>query len=217
MKKKTMIRQWLSSIYQSTSSKQILFMFVLGMVFVGFMLGLFSGIMGLKIALDEIRGTDQDRAIARIGANQEVLMRYLMPPEEVEKTKKRFEDSGYFSNMDAARTTIILYLTASKYGLDRKRQESLIIEESAMCPWAVSLKGYKGLMQVGQFHCPEADLFDPVINIMVGMSYFVECKKIAGGDPWKAILLWNGSKSIDKPYQESIELLDRVKKTYKKL
>ncbi|MCK9310284.1 MAG: lytic transglycosylase domain-containing protein [Candidatus Cloacimonetes bacterium] len=145
------------------------------------------------------------------------------------------------------RTTYIEYIeeNVKGEGIDPYLVLSIIRVESGFNPNAISSKEAKGLMQlrdstysdVGNLFPPsdkEIDLYDPEINIKIGIAYFKKLIKKYNGNYYIALLAYNGGmgnvdnwirqgivpKDLDKsfvsdiPFKETRNYLNKVISTY---
>ncbi|MBD3321422.1 MAG: transglycosylase SLT domain-containing protein [Chitinivibrionales bacterium] len=108
---------------------------------------------------------------------------------------------------------------ASRYNIDTTLIRSVIAQESAGNPWAVSHAGAKGLMQLIDStarHMGVGSVFDPRSNIMGGTKYLRELLDRFDGNERLALASYNaGPSAVEKyggipPYRETQDYVERV-------
>ena len=130
-----------------------------------------------------------------------------------------------FSSSNPGQYNHIVERVAQKYNLPAKLIHSIIKAESNYNPYAVSVKGAAGLMQL----MPETarqygvkDRFDPVENIEGGTKYLKDLIKIYDKNLELILAAYNaGQEAIKKykgipPYPETINYIEKVKLNYGK-
>jgi soluble lytic murein transglycosylase-like protein len=107
---------------------------------------------------------------------------------------------------------------ADRYGLPRMLVRSVMANESAFQPGAVSPKGAIGLMQLMPDTARElgADPRDPVQNVDAGTRYLRDLLQKYGGLLWHALAAYNaGPGAVDRfndvpPYRETLNYIKRI-------
>ena len=117
----------------------------------------------------------------------------------------------------------IIQKAAKRYGVDADLIRSVIVNESAGVPEAVSNKGAKGLMQLMDATAKELgvkDIWDPVENIFGGTRYLRLLLDRFGGDEVLAVSSYNaGPGNVEKyggipPFEETKVYVKRVMQRY---
>ena len=130
-----------------------------------------------------------------------VLFKELSPPRELQsrtETIVRMVDSPYVrgafgmeaegikSTLNKSKLKHILIYTnalCDEYGVDYEMVKAVIQTESNWNHKAVSTSGALGLMQIlpktamSEFQTPKEDLFDPYVNVTVGIKYLSKLNK----------------------------------------
>jgi len=107
---------------------------------------------------------------------------------------------------------------ADRYGLPRGLVRSVMANESAFQPGAVSPKGAIGLMQLMPDTARElgADPRDPAQNVDAGTRYLRDLLQKYGGLLWHALAAYNaGPAAVDRfndvpPYRETLNYIKRI-------
>jgi membrane-bound lytic murein transglycosylase MltF len=144
------------------------------------------------------------------------------------------EIAGYTSEPDAeptvattpAKTTGQIVNEASeKHGVDSDFIQSVIRQESAGNPKAVSKAGARGLMQLmpgTALQLGVKDSFSPEQNVHGGTQYLRELLERYNGDAVKALAAYNaGPAAVDRykgvpPYRETRQYVQRIVRDYNK-
>ncbi len=117
----------------------------------------------------------------------------------------------------------IIQEAADRFGVDADLIRSVIVNESAGVPEAVSNKGAKGLMQLMDGTAKELgvkNIWDPVENIFGGTRYLRKLLDRFGGDEVLAISSYNaGPGNVEKfggvpPFKETRTYVKRVMQRY---
>lgn len=125
---------------------------------------------------------------------------------------------------DAARTTHAIRDAALRFGVDPKLIRSVIREESAGDPDALSHKGAQGLMQLmpqTAQYLRVSDAYDAQQNVEGGTRYLARMVE-RYGDWSRALAAYNaGPDAVDRyrgipPYQETREYVRRVLSYYRR-
>lgn len=102
---------------------------------------------------------------------------------------------------------------------------SIIKAESGYDPWAISVKGAMGLMQLMPITANQynvKNVFDPRQNIEGGVKYLVDLIKLYDGDTQHVLAAYNaGQEAIKKyggipPYRETRNYIKKVMAAYPK-
>lgn len=112
---------------------------------------------------------------------------------------------------------------ADKYGLPRWLVRSVMKNESAFEPRAISPKGAIGLMQLmpGTAQTLGANAADPAQNADAGARYLRDLLQKYGGGLWRALAAYNaGPGAVEKyggipPYAETLRYIDRIERDRK--
>lgn len=124
----------------------------------------------------------------------------------------------------------LVYKYASEYDIDPFLAASIIKVESSFYSGAQSPKGAIGLMQIMPATGKEiasklnlrpfciSDLYDPEINIQIGLYYFVRLKKKFNGDLYLSLAAYNGGfKNVKKWLAENRMTLQNSKENIKNI
>jgi soluble lytic murein transglycosylase-like protein len=112
-----------------------------------------------------------------------------------------------------------------EYGVPAKLIHSIIRAESDYDPNAVSHKGAMGLMQLMPATARQygvRDPFDPVQNIHGGVRYIKDLMRLYDKKTNLVLAAYNaGQEAVRKyggipPYRETINYIDKIKRTYRK-
>jgi len=130
-----------------------------------------------------------------------VLFKELSPPQEIQtrtETIVRMVDAPYIrgafeleannikSSLNKSKLKhLLLYVNAlcDEYGVNYEMVKAVIQTESSWDHKAISTSGALGLMQIlpstaiAEFDTPKRDLFDPYVNVTVGIKYLSELNK----------------------------------------
>lgn len=121
--------------------------------------------------------------------------------------------------LPAAEVDKLLRTAASKHGLDSELLRSVMKQESAFKPCALSVAGAMGLMQImpdtaEMFHLD--DPFDPARNVDAGASFLKTMLERFGGDVPLALAAYNaGPGTVDKaggvpPIAETLQYVTKI-------
>lgn len=123
------------------------------------------------------------------------------------------------SALDGKDVSKLVQTAASKHGLDASLLKSVMKQESAFKPCALSVAGAMGLMQI----MPETadmlhldDPFDPAKNVDAGATFLKTLLDRFGGDVAMALAAYNaGPTTVDKaggipPIAETLQYVSKV-------
>jgi len=143
--------------------------------------------------------------------------RMIIPPKE---------EKGKIKNKVAQKElTGLIEEKAFKYGLDPALVKAIIAVESDFDPYAVSVKGARGLMQLMPMTAYELGVvnsFDPEANIEGGVRYLRYLLDYFNWDIDLALAAYNaGIMSVTNysgipPYPETMRYVDKVKRFYRR-
>lgn len=117
---------------------------------------------------------------------------------------------------------------AARYGLEPALVHAVVFAESAYNPEALSPKGAIGLMQImpatgADYGVPNpADLYDPAVNVRVGVRHLRRLLRKYNNDYRSVILAYNaGEAVVDRtggkvPYRETLDYAARVIRSYRR-
>ncbi|MBF0431975.1 MAG: lytic transglycosylase domain-containing protein [Fibrobacteria bacterium] len=117
----------------------------------------------------------------------------------------------------------IIKSASDKHDIDERLIKSIILQESAGNPKAVSTAGAKGLMQLMDTTAKEMgvrNVFDPRENVLGGVKYFKMLQKMFKGDLEKSLAAYNaGPGQVKKykgipPFPETRNYVKRVMRLY---
>ena len=103
---------------------------------------------------------------------------------------------------------ILIYINAlcDEYGVDYDMVKAVIQTESSWNHKAVSTSGAIGLMQIkpetaySEFKTPKDDLYDPYVNVTVGIMYLSELYQNSGNDWYYALTGYSHGPTVTRTY-----------------
>lgn len=114
---------------------------------------------------------------------------------------------------------------ATRFKVDSKLVNAIIIAESNYNPYAVSRKGAKGIMQLMPSTAKRygvTRIFDPMDNIIGGVKYLKDLLIIFDGDLKYALASYNAGENMVKyyngipPFEETKDYVEKVMNLYEK-
>ena len=130
---------------------------------------------------------------------------------EVEKSKPDFtEDAKIIKSSlnDSKLKHVLIYIHAlcDEYHVPYDLAKSVIMTESSWNHKAISKSGAIGLMQIkpetaySEFKTPKDDLYDPYVNVTVGIMYLSELYHNSGNDWYYALTGYSHGPTVTKTY-----------------
>ena len=130
---------------------------------------------------------------------------------EVDKPKPDFtEDARLIKSSlnDSKLKHVLIYINAlcDEYNVPYDLTKSVIMTESSWNHKAVSTSGAIGLMQIkpetaySEFKTLEKDLYDPYVNVTVGIMYLSELYHNSGNDWYYALTGYSHGPTVTKTY-----------------
>ena len=130
---------------------------------------------------------------------------------EVDKPRPDFtEDARLIKSSlnDSKLKHVLIYINAlcDEYNVPYDLAKSVIMTESSWNHKAVSTSGAIGLMQIkpetaySEFKTLEKDLYDPYVNVTVGIMYLSELYHNSGNDWYYALTGYSHGPTVTKTY-----------------
>ena len=130
---------------------------------------------------------------------------------EVEELKPNFtEDANQIkSSLNQSKLKhVLIYIHAlcDEYHVPYDLAKSVIMTESSWNHKAISKSGAMGLMQIkpetaySEFKTPKDDLYDPYVNVTVGIMYLSELYHNSGNDWYYALTGYSHGPTVTKTY-----------------
>jgi len=130
---------------------------------------------------------------------------------EVEELKPNFtEDANQIkSSLNQSKLKhVLIYIHAlcDEYHVPYDLAKSVIMTESSWNHKAISKSGAIGLMQIkpetaySEFKTPKDDLYDPYVNVTVGIMYLSELYHNSGNDWYYALTGYSHGPTVTKTY-----------------
>ena len=130
---------------------------------------------------------------------------------EVDKPRPDFtEDARLIKSSlnDSKLKHVLIYINAlcDEYNVPYDLAKSVIMTESSWNHKAVSKSGAIGLMQIkpetaySEFKTPKDDLYDPYVNVTVGIMYLSELYHNSGNDWYYALTGYSHGPTVTKTY-----------------
>ena len=130
---------------------------------------------------------------------------------EIEKPKPNFSDDAEQINSSLNKSKlkhVLIYIHAlcDEYTVPYDLAKSVIMTESSWNHKAVSKSGAIGLMQIkpetaySEFKTPKDDLYDPYVNVTVGIMYLSELYHNSGNDWYYALTGYSHGPTVTKTY-----------------
>tara|TARA_B100000131_G_scaffold282341_1_gene289489 strand:- start:1053 stop:1631 length:579 start_codon:yes stop_codon:yes gene_type:complete len=130
---------------------------------------------------------------------------------EIEKPKPNFSDDAEQINSSLNKSKlkhVLIYIHAlcDEYTVPYDLAKSVIMTESSWDHKAVSTSGAIGLMQIkpetaySEFKTPKEDLYDPYVNVTVGIMYLSDLYHNSGDDWYYALTGYSHGPTATKKY-----------------
>ena len=130
---------------------------------------------------------------------------------EVDKPKPNFTEDAEMiksslNNSKLKHVLIYIHALCDEYAVPYDLAKSVIMTESSWNHKAVSKSGAIGLMQIkpetaySEFKTPKDDLYDPYVNVTVGIMYLSELYHNSGNDWYYALTGYSHGPTVTKTY-----------------
>ena len=130
---------------------------------------------------------------------------------EVDKPKPNFTEDAEMiksslNNSKLKHVLIYIHALCDEYAVPYDLAKSVIMTESSWNHKAVSKSGAIGLMQIkpetaySEFKTPKDDLYDPYVNVTVGIMYLSELYHNSGNDWYYALTGYSHGPTVTRTY-----------------
>lgn len=174
-------------------------------------------LISAKVRAEVYTYVDENGTIHFSNVPTDPQYKMIIPPKEEKSTVKDKRALKNFAKLIEAKSY--------KYGLDPALIRAVIAVESDFNPYAVSVKGARGLMQLMPMTAYElgvANSFDPEANIDGGTRYLRYLLDYFNWDLDLALAAYNAGMmrvinySGIPPFPETLQYVDKVKRVYKR-
>lgn len=158
--------------------------------------------------------------VARIAGRSERIVRAQTDAAEAgQVVQGAAADQGAKASPGKVDLDVLIRRLSERYGLPPDLVRAVIRQESAFDPFAVSVKGAQGLMQLMPGTAERfgvQDVFDPAENVLGGVKYLRFLLDRYEGDTRLALAAYNaGEGAVDRyegipPYAETRDYVERI-------